>query len=123
MKYVSALTAADQTALEELHHDGKSHRQRQRAQAVLLSSKGFTLDQLAVICEADRDTVSGWLDQWQEQGLDGLADAPKPGRRRKIDGSLETILRDILIENPSPNMKALLQAEIKKRALKSPGTP
>ena len=90
MKYVPALTATDQKALEELHHDGKSHRQRQRAQAVLLSSKGFTLDQLAVICEADRDTVSGWLDQWQERGLDGLADAPKPGRRRKIDGSLET---------------------------------
>ena len=122
MKHVSALTETDQTALAKLHHDGKSHRQRQRAQAVLLSSKGFTLDQLAVICEADRDTVSGWLDQWQERGLDGLADAPKPGRRRKIDGSLETVLRDILIENPSPNMKALLQAEIKKRAVNSPGT-
>ena len=123
MKYVCALTASEQKALQELHHDGKSHRQRQRAQAVLLSSEGFTLDQLAVICEADRDTVSSWLDQWQERGLDGLADAPKPGRRRKIDGSLEAVLRDILIENPSPNMKALLQDEIKKRATKSPGTP
>ncbi len=123
MKNVSALTQADQTALQKLHHNGKSHRQRQRAHAVLLSAKGFTLDQLAVICDADRDTISGWLDQWQERGLDGLADAPKPGRRRKIDGSLETILHDILIENPSSNMKALLQAEIKKRALKSPGTP
>ena len=115
MKYVSALSEADQTALQELHHEGKSHRQRQRAHAVLLSAKGFTLDQLADILSADRDTVSGWLDAWQENGLSGLADAPKPGRRRKIDGSLEPLLRDILIENPSPNMKALLQAEIKKK--------
>ena len=83
----------------------------------MLSAKGFALEQLADIFSVDRDTVSGWLDAWQERGLDGLTDAPKPGRRRKIDGSLEAVLRDILIENPSPNMKAMLQDEIKKRAL------
>ena len=123
MKFVSALSETDQRELEKLYHDGKNHRQRQRAQAVLLSNKGYTLDQLADICDADRDTVSVWLDAWGKQGISALADAPKPGRRRKIDGSLETVLRDILIENPSPNMKALLQEEIKKRGVKSPGTP
>ena len=133
MKFIAALTQADQTALENMHHQAKTHRQRQRAHAVLLSSKGFTLEQLADIfsvdrdtVSVDRDTVSGWLDAWQQRGLDGLADAPKPGRRRKIDGYPEAVLRDILIENPSPNilienpspnMKALLQDEIKKRAL------
>ena len=126
MKFIAALTQADQTALENMHHQAKTHRQRQRAHAVLLSSKGFTLEHLADIFSVDRDTVSGWLDAWQQRGLDGLADAPKPGRRRKIDGYPEAVLRDILIENPSPNilienpspnMKALLQDEIKKRAL------
>lgn len=123
MKYVSGLAEADQAALEEIHLNGPTARQRQRAHAVLPSAQGYRLDQLADILRADRDTLSGWLDQWQEQGLAGLADAPKSGRRRKIDGSLEAVLRDILIENPSPNMKATLQAEIKKRANKSPGTP
>lgn len=123
MKFISALTEADQRGLEDLHRDGKTHRQRQRAQAVLLSSKGFTLEQLADIFSVDRDTVSGWLDAWQQKGLSGLADAPKPGRRRKIDGSLEALLRDILIENPSPNMKATLEAEIKKNRNRFPGTP
>lgn len=122
-KFVPALTEEDQSALEQMHLHGPTARQRQRAHAVLLSAKGYKLDQLADILRADRDTISGWLDQWQEQGLSGLADAPKPGRRRKIDGSLEAILRDILIESPSPSMKATLQAEIKKRADKSPGTP
>ena len=115
MKFIPALTEADQVALETLHHKAKTHRQRQRAHAVLLSAKGFTLEQLADIFSVDRDTVCGWLNLWQERRLDGLADAPKPGRFRKIDGSLEAVLRDILIENPSPNMKALLQAELKKR--------
>ncbi len=123
MKYVSALTAANQKALEDLHREGKTHRQRQRAHAVLLSSKGFALEQLADIFSADRDTISGWLDAWQDKGLSGLADAPKPGRRRKIDGSLEVLLRDILIDNPSPNMKAMLEAEIKKKQNTFPGTP
>ncbi len=39
------------------------------------------------------------------------------------DGSLEALLRDILIENPSPNRKATLEAEIKKKKNKFPGTP
>ena len=123
MKFISALAEADQIALEQMHLNGKNARQRQRAHAVLLSASGYKLDQLADILRADRDTISGWLDAWQEKGLDGLADAPKPGRRRKIDGSLEAVLRDILIENPSPDMKALLQAELKKKTNKSPGTP
>ena len=122
MKRIVSLSESDQTALEQMHLNGKTARQRQRAHAVLLSADGYKLDQLAEILRADRDTISGWLDAWQERGLDGLADAPKPGRRRKIDGSLEVLLRDILIENPSPNMKALLQAELKKKINKSPGT-
>ncbi len=123
MKFVSALTEADQKALEDLHLNGPTARQRQRAHAVLLSAGGYRLDQLADILRSDRDTLSGWLDHWQEHGFDGLADAPKSGRHRKIDGSLEAVLRDILIENPSPNMKALLQAHLKKKTKKSPGTP
>lgn len=123
MKFIPALAEADQIALEAMHHQAKTHRQRQRAHAVLLSAKGFTLEQLADIFSVDRDTVSGWLDAWQDKGLDGLTDAPKSGRFRKIDGSLEAVLRDILIENPSPNMKALLQAELKKKTNKSPGIP
>jgi|GEM_PF-1732289 len=115
MKFIPAFTEADQITLEAVHHTAKTHRQRQRAHAVLLSAKSFTLEQLADIVSVDRDTVSGWLNLWQDKGLAGLADAPKPGRFRKIDGSLEVVLRDILIENPSPNMKAMLQAELKKR--------
>ena len=119
MKVIPVLTEADQVALEAVHHKAKTHRQRQRAHAVLLFAKGFTLEQLADIFSVDRDS---WLNLWQERRLDGLADAPKSGCFRKIDGSLEAVLRDILIENPSPNMKALLQAELKKKTNTSPGT-
>ena len=123
MKFVSPLSDADKDSLARLHSSGPTHRQRQRAQAILLSAKGYTLEQIADVLDAGRNAVSGWLDAWRERGLDGLADAPKSGRRRKIDGGLEAVLRDILIDNPSPGMKAVLQAAIKKRAARPPGTP
>ena len=115
MKHIAFLSESDREALEQTHLNGKTSRQRQRAHAVLLSASGYRLDQLADILRSDRDTISGWLTAWQERGLGGLTDVPKPGRRRKIDSSLEVALRDILLENPSPNMKAMLQAELKKR--------
>jgi len=87
----------------------------------LLSADGYPIEQLAGILRADRDTISGWLTAWQNKGLDGLADAPKPGRPRKIDADLEYELLDLeyelldLMQNPTPALKALVQAHLKKR--------
>jgi transposase len=86
-KFVSALSDAQRASLEQLYRQGSAHRLRQRAQAILLSARGSTLEQLAGMYEVHPETVSKWLDQWQERGVDGLADAPKPGRRRKIDAA------------------------------------
>jgi len=122
MKFVSALTHTDKDALTHLHSAGPTHRQRQRAQAVLLSAKGYTLEQIADVLDAGRNTVSGWLDAWQAHGLDGLADAPKSGGRRKIDAALEAELLDLL-QNPTPDLKALVQTHLKKKQFRSPGTP
>lgn len=122
MKFVSALSDAQRASLEQVYRHGSVHRLRQRAQAVLLSAKGFTLEQLALMCAVHPETVSGWLDRWQERGLDGLADAPKTGRRRKIDAAVEAELLDLL-ENPTPDLKAVVQAHLKKKASGSPGPP
>ena len=122
MKYVSALSDAQRASLEHAHRYGAAHRLRQRAQAVLLSAKGFSLEQLAALCDVHSETVSGWLDAWQEHGLDGLADAPKPGRRRKIDAALEAELLDLL-QHPTPDLKAVVQAHLKKKTSGSAGTP
>ena len=121
-KFVAALTDGDRAALHRMHLHGPNARQRQRAHAVLLSAAGYTLDLLADILRVGRDTVSGWLDDWHARGLAGLADAPKPGRGRKISAALEAELLDLL-ENPTPDLKAVVQAHLKKKASGSPGTP
>jgi len=114
MKFISPLSDADRTALEQAHRTATTHRERQRAQALLLSAKGFTLGQLALACDVHPETVSGWLNDWQRHGLDSLRDAPKSGRPPKIDAVIRTYLHEML-ENPSPNMKALVLDEMKKK--------
>jgi len=117
MKFITALSDSNRVALEQAHRDGPTHRQRQRAQAILLSARGYTLEQLADFFQTRRDTISGWLDAWQEGAMAGLQDAPKPGRTPKMDAIIRTYLHEML-ESPSPNMKALVLDELKKKKSK-----
>lgn len=80
MKFVAALSEAERETLREALKYGPSARVRQRAQAVYLSSRGYRLEHLAELFEVDRDTVSSWLDGWDERGVRGLYDAPRAGR-------------------------------------------
>lgn len=100
------------TLLDASRH-GPWRRFRQRAHAVLLSGKGYRLEQLADIFEADRDTVSRWLDAWERHGLMGLRDQEHPGRPRK--GTVAE--RDGLCEaaKESPHQIRGLPAQFQRR--------
>lgn len=83
-KFVKPLTEAQQERLKEIHKTDPAHRTRMRAHVVLLSARGYSVDQLADIYQQDRDRVSLWLDWWSEFEYDGLADDPKSGRPAKL---------------------------------------
>ncbi len=68
-RFVSPLSEETRQQLNGLHRTGRSHRVRQRAHAVRLSAKGYTLDQIADVLDVDRDAVSRTLDRWEEGGL------------------------------------------------------
>ncbi len=116
MKYISTLSAEQCGALHEVRKNSSCHRERERAHAVLLSAKGYSLDQLADIFEADRDTISHWLDEWQTEGLSGLSDAPKTGRPFKLDDKARQLI-ERTIQEPTPNLKSVLHARLKKGAI------
>jgi hypothetical protein len=63
MKFVGELTEEEKATLRSGQSEGPGARFRHRSQALLLSSRGYRLDQLADIFEVDRDTVSGWIDE------------------------------------------------------------
>ena len=114
MKYVGSLDQEQTQALQQLYRNGQSHRERQRAHALLWSAKGYTLSQLSAIFDLDRDTLSEWMDVYTQHGVGALRDAPKTGRPRKLDAATRTQVVQEVRSHPSPQAKTHLLNTLKK---------
>lgn len=55
-------------------------RVSQRAHMVLLSARGYSVEQIAEIFGLGEDVVRRWLRRYERQGPVGLDDRPRPGR-------------------------------------------
>ena len=55
-----------------------------RSHAVILSSNGYSIEEISKIYEVDRDTISSWLKRWEEQSFNGLYDEEKSGRPPEV---------------------------------------
>lgn len=51
-----------------------------RAHMVLLSVRGYSVPQIAAIHDCGCDVVRTWLHRYEQEGVAGLADAPRSGR-------------------------------------------
>jgi transposase len=72
-------------ALDHLYRTTKDPRLRTRAQMVLLSAEQrLKIPQIAVIVRESEATVLRWLKRYVAEGLNGLRDAPRPGRPCKV---------------------------------------
>lgn len=119
MRFVPALSHEEAAELRRLYREGVTHRLRQRAHAILLSARGWRVDALADLFESDRDTVSRWLDHWEDRSPgasleDALADAPKSGRRRKLPAQDQAQLL-AHAQTGRPNLKAEALAACSKK--------
>lgn len=65
MRYVQ-LTSQQEQQLNQLYKTSQHHRERQRAHALLLSHRNYTIPDLADLFVVDRDTVVRWMDRWQD---------------------------------------------------------
>ncbi len=82
MRFIQ-LTQQQVNQLEVIYRESANHRERQRAQGLLLSNQGYKMAQLAELFTVDRDTISNWFNSWQaqqEQEEINLQDAPRSGR-------------------------------------------
>jgi transposase len=108
MRYVE-LSEEERVTLEELFKHHSNARQRQRAQGLLLSARGFSIDEIARIYEVDRDTVSSWFTRWDRLGLVGLQDAPRSGTPPKLSGAEQQRVLELL-EVHARSTKAVVRA-------------
>jgi transposase len=72
-----------------------------RARIVLRASDGLTATAIAAEVQACIQTVSKWWRRFDEQGLDGLLDEPRPGQPRKLsDAQIEQVIVRTLESKP-----------------------
>ena len=113
MKFVTSLTEAEQLTLLEAREQGPTAALRRRAQAVELSSRGYRRTAIADLLNVHCETVSGWLDLWEPQGLRGLYDHPRGGRPPRFTPAEAEQVR-IEVEQ-SPRQLRRVQARLQER--------
>ena len=100
VKFVSPLTAEQTHQLTEILKPGDKPRPRLRAQAILWSSKAVPINDIAQRCEVDRDTVSTWIDLWEQLGPAGLIDKPRSGNPGRLTSAEIKLVLDLIKEHP-----------------------
>jgi len=79
--HIPALPPVQHKELDHLYRTTKDPRLRTRAQMILLAAaQGLKVLQIARMVRASEATVLRWLKRYRAEGIEGLQDAPRPGR-------------------------------------------
>jgi transposase len=128
MKFVHPLSEAEQKTLHDAYNYAPHPGFRRRAHAILLSAKGYSVNQISDILATHRETVSIWLTRWDTQGLCSLREHARAGRPPIYDENQRERLKALVMENPRQIKAAIAKLteetgktacpETAKRALK-----
>ena len=72
LKRFLQLTQSEREGLQTGFKKGKKATFRQRCHYILLSDKGYEIQQIAELYEVSRQLVARWFDRYEQQGIDGL---------------------------------------------------
>jgi len=112
-RFIAKLKPKEKKTLNNLVKNGDSSNIRHRAHAILLSAQGKNITELATIFQVHYQTISAWLDRFENEGIDGLADSPRCGAPSILTDSEKIVVVELLKEHPhSPK---LVLAEISNR--------
>jgi transposase len=99
-KFIENLSEEDYDKLVENHQTAENFRVRNRSHAILLSFQKKSIDEIAGICGVHRNAVSRWINRWNEQGLNGLADVQQTGRPPILTLEEQAKSVEIAMRNP-----------------------
>jgi transposase len=95
------LSSDELAALDELYHTTRDVRLRTRVQIVLLAAEQrFVAPQIAAIVRTAEQTVRRWLKRYLAEGVNGLADVPRPGGPPKITVAYQERLLQLVRQRP-----------------------
>lgn len=105
MRYVRSLSRDEVRKLEVMRRC-EVGRVSQRAHMILLSNRRYSIAEIARIFDATQGTVRRWIERFEKEGIDCLADRPRSGRPPKVSAAtLPLVERDVLA---SPASKGYL---------------
>lgn len=100
MRNIQNLSYETQSLLTRFYKYSKKHEVRQRANTILLSYQGFSINELKEIHHVHLNTIYNYLNGWESDGLLSLYNLKKTGRKPKIDGDNEVFVKKMIEENP-----------------------
>jgi len=80
MKQITPLSDAEQVTLQQAYQQHPTFRASQRAHALLLNHRGYSMARLSELFEVQHETVSRWCERWEKEGITGLFDQERSGR-------------------------------------------
>lgn len=97
----------DETARRQLEHFKRSRcasvRLAERATIVLHAADGLENQQIGVLMGISRQKAGRWRERYAECGLSGIEkDAPRPGRRRRIDEAQRAAVVHMTLKQTPP---------------------
>jgi transposase len=97
------LPLPEQTRLEQLARSTRGPAGlARRARVLLLLAEGLSLRRIQAQTGMSPRRIRAWKQNWQEKGLDGLLDAPRRGRPKKLTTAREATLL-AATEQPPPS--------------------
>jgi transposase len=87
--------------LQELYKHHRLATMRKRAEAILLSSRGYSAPEISKILQSKDETVRGWIDQFNAGGCESLEDRPRPGAEPLLRSEQLEYLRELFAKHPS----------------------
>jgi transposase len=108
---IRPLTEEALKALQKMHRQHENFRCRQRAQAILLSKKGYCINEIADILDVDRDSISIWFTRFEEEGVAGLEERERTGRPAIYTDEELNRFKALLDEDPRSLNRAKVQLE------------
>ena len=98
-RHVRTLTEPEEAELQRMTQQ-EVGRVGERARMILLSARGFTVQDIMGVFEVVDETLYKWLDRFEAEGPDGLHDRERSGRPPEIDDEAEAELERVLEASP-----------------------
>ena len=111
-RYIKGLSEAQISDLERGYRHGENNVFRSHCQAILLSSRGRSVQELMEIFQCRKNTIYDWFNNYEREGIEGLKIRKGRGRKARLQGEDGPLVMAKVEENR--RKLSLARAEIER---------